>query len=290
MREFAKFPVESWLRQRVGELGLALGLGLAFAYVGPFRTDESEFLPKLGYWAGLLACWFIVAALVEHGLRTLRAYRNAGLWARRACLIGVASLPMLLVVAPATTALLGWRATLPELIEMYWQIVLVCTGVVILSDGILGSSSVAREAPREVDRRDVVALAEAPATAEQEAVRGGEAPESVAPLVSRLAERLPPALRAPIICLEMEDHYVRVHTDRGSVLVLMRLGDAIQDAAPTPGAQSHRSWWVATDAIESFERTGRVGRLQLRNGLTAPVSQRYVRTISELAAADRQSL
>jgi hypothetical protein len=236
MREFAKFPIEPWLRQRVGELGLALALGLAFAYVGPFRTDESEFLPKLGYWAGLLACWFIVAALVEHGLRTLDAYRNARPWVRRACLVAVAALPMLLVVAPATTALLGWRATLPELIEMYWQIVLVCSGVVILADGILGRSapSVTPDTPSKPDPTDVAAPSGALTLVEQEAMRRGDAAESDAPPISRLAERLPPNLRAPIICLEMEDHYVRVHTSRGSALVLMRLGDAMKEAAPRP--------------------------------------------------------
>lgn len=291
MREFAKFQAEPWLRQRVGELGLALTLGLAFAYIGPFGTDETDFLPKLGYWAGLLACWFMIAALVEQGLRNFGAYRDAGYWAKRAWLVGLASIPMLLVTAPATTALLGWRATLPELAEMYWQIVLICSGVVILADGILGRPVPAnlREASIAPDRIEATPGGP-PTPIDRGGDRSDERGDHPTPQASRLVQRLPPDLRAPIVCLEMEDHYVRVHTLRGSALILMRLGDAMEEVAPTPGARSHRSWWVAADAIERFERTGRGGALRLRNGLTAPVSQRYVRSIAELAGTDPRVL
>ncbi|MFD1701971.1 LytTR family DNA-binding domain-containing protein [Methylopila henanensis] len=281
MRDFANFQAEPWLRQRVGELGVALGLGLVFAYIGPFTTDEPDFLSKLGYWTGLLACWFIVAALVEQALRNIDAYRSAGVWIRRICLVAVASAPMLAVVAPATTALVGWEASVPELIEMYGQIALICLGVVILSDGILGAP---RTAVAGYDGGAGGTMRALPPPA----VAGGDATVAAPPAASTLLARLPPDLRGPIVCLEMEDHYVRVHTSRGSSLVLMRLGDAMRELGPTPGAQAHRSWWVAAAAIESFERSGRAGRLTLSNGLTAPVSQRHLRAIAELAQ-DRAS-
>ncbi len=275
MRDFAKLTGEPWLRHRVGELGLALGLGLAFALIGPFSTDRSDFLPSLGYWAGLVACWFVVAALVDRGLREFAGYREAGVWAKRACLVMVASIPMLPVVAPATSALNGFEATIPEVAEMYWQIVLIASVVVVLADAILGAPNAA--APLRLQTLPTTGLIEAsPAPAEA---------ASAAPASSRLIERLPPNLRGALICLEMEDHYVRVHTSRGSALLLMRLGDAMNEAAPTAGLQSHRSWWVAEQAVEAFERSGRTGRIRLANGMTAPVSQRYLRSIEELPVA-----
>jgi DNA-binding LytR/AlgR family response regulator len=96
-----------------------------------------------------------------------------------------------------------------------------------------------------------------------------------------LIGRLPSHVRGQIIALEMEDHYVRVHTDRGSALVLLRLSDAMAEVATIAGRQVHRSWWVADGAIEHFERVGRAGQIRLSNGLTAPVSQRYLRELDE---------
>ena len=112
------------------------------------------------------------------------------------------------------------------------------------------------------------------------------AEEASAPQACRLVERLPQNLRGPLVCLEMEDHYVRVRTTRGSALLLMRLGDAMAEAAPTPGAQAHRSWWVAAEAITRFERVGRVAQLHLKTGTKVPVSQRYIQTIEALAPAN----
>ena len=84
-----------------------------------------------------------------------------------------------------------------------------------------------------------------------------------------------------VICLQMEDHYVRVHTPRGSELLLMRLSDAMARTT-RPGLQVHRSWWVARDAVQEVVRDGRNLRLRLVNGLEAPVARR---SVSQLKAA-----
>ena len=39
------------------------------------------------------------------------------------------------------------------------------------------------------------------------------------------------------------------------------------------GAQVHRSWWVARDAVEGVEREGRSVRLVLPRGIAAPVAR-----------------
>jgi hypothetical protein len=80
---------------------------------------------------------------------------------------------------------------------------------------------------------------------------------------------------APALCLQMEDHYVRVHRAQGSTLELMPLQTAI-DHYGGKGLRVHRSWWVASEAISKAERDGRNIRLLLRNGLIVPVARNRV--------------
>ena len=70
----------------------------------------------------------------------------------------------------------------------------------------------------------------------------------------RFLERLPVKLRgAELYAVQAEDHYLRVHTSRGSDLILMRLADAVADARRSDGR----------------------GTLVLKNGVEAPVSRSY---------------
>lgn len=79
-----------------------------------------------------------------------------------------------------------------------------------------------------------------------------------------------------ILCLQMEDNYVRVHREAGSSLELMPLHEAIRRYGKGRGLQVHRSWWVATDAVERAERDARLWRLRLRNGLVVPIARNRV--------------
>ena len=90
------------------------------------------------------------------------------------------------------------------------------------------------------------------------------------------ARTLPAGLGRDLICLQMEDHYVRVHTTRGSQLVLMSLSQAVSALKGVEGLQTHRSWWVARAAIVGVVEDGRNLRLALTGGLTAPVSRARV--------------
>lgn len=97
-----------------------------------------------------------------------------------------------------------------------------------------------------------------------------------------LSQRLPVKLQdAAILALQGEDHYVRIHTDKGSDLILLRLGDAIAEMGGTPGARTHRSWWVSKAAVASVRRdNGRIA-LALTNGTEAPVSRGYAPELRE---------
>ncbi|GAB4064884.1 LytTR family DNA-binding domain-containing protein [Ancylobacter sonchi] len=236
---------------------MALGLSPVFAWVRPFGVDEQTFFARLGYWSGLLVCWFMLMAALEMLVANRPFFRNLSPSARRMAIIGIAAFPMIIVAGIATNALSGWQASVYQVVELYWQIALVGSIVTLVAKAVL-------------PWRTEPAMPEAPP---QELVPS--VPEAMSPLVARL----PLDVRGRILCLEMEDHYVRVHTDRGAALVLMRLSDAMNEAHPVKGRQVHRSWWVSDEAVEEFERVGRTGMLHLRNGSRAPVSQRYLRSV-----------
>jgi hypothetical protein len=84
-----------------------------------------------------------------------------------------------------------------------------------------------------------------------------------------------------ILSLQMEDHYVRVHTVGGSRLVLATLSQAIEALGRTPGLRVHRSWWVAEWAVVRIVADGRNLRLCLVNGLSAPVARSSVTAVRQ---------
>lgn len=99
---------------------------------------------------------------------------------------------------------------------------------------------------------------------------------------ARFLERLPPKLKGAVIyAVSAEDHYLRLHTSKGADLILIRLSDAITELEGLEGAQTHRSWWVARDAVESSRRDGDKLLLVLKGGVEAPVSRPNVRTLRE---------
>jgi len=68
-------------------------------------------------------------------------------------------------------------------------------------------------------------------------------------------------------------------TQLGSELVLIRMRDAVAEIDGVDGAQVHRSWWVTRDGVADVAREGRNVRLQLSNGLQAPVSRARVQEL-----------
>jgi len=78
-----------------------------------------------------------------------------------------------------------------------------------------------------------------------------------------------------VLCLRMEDHYVRVHTLNGARLVAGPFERVIAGMTQE-GMRVHRSWWVARAAVTGVVADGRNLRLILRGDLTAPVSRASV--------------
>lgn len=81
--------------------------------------------------------------------------------------------------------------------------------------------------------------------------------------------------------LRMRDHYVEVHTDRGSDLLLMRFGNASKELGDAEGMQVHRSHWIARAALTKIVRRGGRTVACLANGAEIPISRSYVKALRE---------
>ena len=111
----------------------------------------------------------------------------------------------------------------------------------------------------------------------QPAAAGDEAPPGPA-----FVRRLPPRLAgARVYAVRSEDHYLRVFTSGGEDLILMRLSDAIAELDGLEGAQTHRSWWVAREAVQGVEREGDRVYLKLEGDGRVPVSRPNLRPLRD---------
>lgn len=168
-------------------LATILVLGSFLAILGPYQTHQLGLPGVWFYWVGLMGLGWLSNALVQAGLGRL-----TGGWPRLAhyALASVLiSIPVTVGVA-AIQALVSrpfTLAALPVVFVFVWVISAAVTTIGWL-----------------MDRR---------ATA---------APEI--PTIGRtLLDKLPPRLqRAPLLALQAEDHYLRVHTGAGDALILMR--------------------------------------------------------------------
>ncbi|MEZ6012391.1 MAG: LytTR family DNA-binding domain-containing protein [Hyphomonas sp.] len=104
--------------------------------------------------------------------------------------------------------------------------------------------------------------------------------------VARFLDRLPVKYRgADLWAVSSEDHYLRVHTNRGEELILMRLADAVRELTGAEGVQVHRSWWVAKTGVGDKRRDNSKLVLVLKNGTEVPVSRTYVTAAREAGLA-----
>jgi len=109
-------------------------------------------------------------------------------------------------------------------------------------------------------------------------VKDQAVPDSDTPMAQiapRLAQRLDPALRGELLAITVRDHYVDVLTTAGKSSLLLRLSDAVAEAEGVPGAQVHRSHWVAWSAVTGIEREGTRVYLRLNHDQRIPVSRNH---------------
>ena len=230
---------------------VATAVGLTLGAIGPFGSYLNGTLPvRLAYWVVCLwAGWLAFGVSLPILTRWAKARGlSAWLWVPPAVAV-LALVPALLSRLLATSmwpvvAQVGW-------LEWYGQCLVISS---LITLGILWTS----RAPAGV------------------ATEPGPDAQSADP-----RDRLPPRLGREVLCLQMEDHYVRVHTPLGSTLVLMSLSQAMAGLKDVEGVQTHRSWWVSRAAIVGVVEDGRKLRLRLSDGLEVPVSRARVGLLRE---------
>lgn len=89
-----------------------------------------------------------------------------------------------------------------------------------------------------------------------------------------------PAIRTDqVLALEACDHYIRIHTGTGKPMVHYRFGEAVEQMAGVPGLQVHRSYWVASHAMQALQRHKHGHQLLLSHGVQVPVSRTYLSAV-----------
>ncbi|RZJ04178.1 MAG: LytTR family transcriptional regulator [Brevundimonas sp.] len=219
--------------------------GAVLGAVGPFGSFFNDALPvRLAYWmaVSLLSglCVGVAVRLVWPRARR----RGVAAWTWIPVVALLVSVPLALAARLIAVALWPGIREAVDWVEWYGQTLLVAF--------VYTSLYVAAHARAKSDAPKAAA---------------GEA---------RILDRLPPRLGRDLLCLQMEDHYVRLHTTAGSVLVLSPLARAIRQVGDLDGLHVHRSWWVARHAVRGVVHDGRNLRLVLSSGLEAPVARARV--------------
>lgn len=273
MRDFANSRVEAMLVKATGHAGLGMAFVALLSFLSPFGTYRFEPIERIGYWTLQMASWVLLSILTATLVARMPGLRRASGTAKRIATTALAALPMLVVTGFSNNILHGWQPYPGEVIELYFSIMLIGGVYVFAARRLLATLLNAQAAPHPA----------APGSRSEDGrVNDRPASDPAGPSDPALLGRLPAHLHRDILCLQVEDHYVRVHSALGSAMILMRFSDALRGLDHVEGAQVHRSWWVAASAVMLFRRAGRTAQLTLANGLIVPVSQPYV-----AAAADR---
>lgn len=257
------------VRDLLIEFTILLGVVLGVALMGPFGTFEMGGLAdRLGYWAVMIIGGYAIvrpmmaaAPLISERL----AFPEPIVWLALVLLAGV----------PVT--LLVWFGGGARAAPTGDQFLLLYPHVALLG-GVVSALFWLRRS-RRVAAASALPVAAAPAVLQRAEPAPVPLDRTEAPPI---LDRLPVHRRGRLWALEMEDHYVRVHTDQGQHMLLMRMRDAVAEVGAVEGEQVHRSWWVARSAVEGQAGQGRAVRLKLAGGLEAPVARNSVARLKEL--------
>ncbi|MFT4960745.1 MAG: hypothetical protein ACI92Z_001829 [Paracoccaceae bacterium] len=104
-----------------------------------------------------------------------------------------------------------------------------------------------------------------------------QAAQKPKPIVAqpRLTHRLPSHFKGPILQLAVDVHFVDVVTANATHRIRLRFVDAINEMNNVEGFCTHRSHWVARDAIIHFERVAGRVFVRINNQDLVPVSRKY---------------
>ena len=266
MREWFDNPAKKEALRSLAGAAFAAALMTA---LGPFGTyDAMETPARALYWFTVIGLIWLQSDLVTRFLERALAGRlprpNLTIPAIAALIV---ALPATAVVIVVTQLMMpGVQISLGQTL---WQVFVVILVFSLAFNNLGGATSeaAAEGEALEAERR----MEEARLRQEARAVSRDDAPAPDA----RFRRRFPAGLTGRLLCLEMEDHYLRIHTDKGSDIILMRMSDAEEELSLVDGLRVHRSWWVAREAVTGVRRDGTRLLLLLENGLEVPVGKTY---------------
>ena len=228
-----------------------LGLGAVFSFLGVYDTDNLPFYQRYVFWTATMLTGALGTALTGPWVfDRLLPGRNPAL--QLACVAAIISFPVWLVIGVFEASLTGsWPLN---------DVPLQYLRTFAVSMIVIGGSYIAARALGLIG-----------------GLTPGAASEAAAPSpVPGFLELLPAKYRgAALYAVSSEDHYLRVHTDRGEELILMRLSDAMRELEGADGLQTHRSWWVARDGVAEVARENGRQKIVLKSGVEAPVSRSF---------------
>ncbi|MEO1046502.1 MAG: LytTR family DNA-binding domain-containing protein [Pseudomonadota bacterium] len=255
------------MRQFAAEIFFAAAIGFLLGLLGPFGTFEMPAAYRLPYWVVFAIIGYLLFRPVTLAATWLAEGSAVPLALCRLLAVALASLPMSWIVAFAMNGMaIPTNVDGSRYLILYLQVAGIGAAIYAVMTFLrLGSGRDSRLQDGRMQRELLVDPPLTPAVPDD--------PQAAEPA---LMKRLPPGFAGPVMALNVEDHYVRVHGAERSEMLLMRLGDAMDEMEPLAGMQVHRSWWVADHAVTGAMRLGRNIGLTLANGLHVPVSRAHV--------------
>ncbi len=248
------------------DLAVATVVGVFLGVIGPFGSYYGAPVEeRVAYWVANLWIGFIALSLIVRLSMRAASRLDLPIWFALAVCVALGAAPLAVIVGHFAAWV--WppnHGRLSPFLVQYGQTLAISEpfafGYYYLAD--------------RGRRRGRLSVPPAPASA----ASSGPA---------RFLDRLPARLGRDLLCLQMEDHYVRAHTAAGSDLILIPLKQAIAELSGLEGQQVHRSWWVARTAVANPTVDGRNLRLELTNGLTVPVSRPSIARLRAAGWLDR---
>ena len=238
--------------------------GIAFGLSGPFGSYEGNFFYRLIYWTsvfwvGSIVAWTGTAIGLVLGPRK----GFPPLFSIIAILI-IACIPLAALDAAITSLFWPLRASNMRALEWYGLTLSVTVAWALTLAWIeLGepvkfrvSTKTRGSLPRELAAFEV---------AGQQGVPDGL--------------RLPDYILSSAMCLQMEDHHIRIHVRDRSYLFHGVMRDVVAALDEQRGLRVHRSWWVDKEAVQGWFKADRSVVLVLKNGLHVPVARNRVALI-----------
>lgn len=271
-------------RQAVRGLIIGATASVVLALLGALGTGGAPLGLRIAYWAAVILPGSLLGLAVTALVRSWGGFASR-LWLEIAIVALLVSLPHSFVVIVVSMLFFGMATITPVVVVQFWLAVLLITLIMTAINYLAhaGAPSASQPAhpipdvfPPKTDFAPETCVqpeAELPANSGAALVVPSPTPceRSLPPL---LAEKLPPRLRqGRLLAIEAEDHYLRIHTDVGSDLLLMRMVDACALLADASGARVHRSWWVARSAVLASEQQAGRMTLTLITGVQVPVSR-----------------